>query len=107
MTEITQNPHKIPITEEMIPIVVQGDEVKMVRITVDGRPASCFLSERVWGSTKVVIVFDQEHPRWGEYFMTKYFMFDEPGKMHWGHDGDYMEIEATLLTIDGPDETSL
>ena len=105
--KLAQNQHKIAITEEMIPIAVGDDEVKMVRITVDGRPASCFLSERVWGSTKVVIVFDQEHPRWGEYFTTKYFWFDEPGKMHWGHDGDHMKIEATLLTIDGPDEASL
>ena len=51
------------------------------------------------------LFFDLE--RWGDYFTTKYFMFNEPGKMHWGHMGEFMEIEATLLTVDGPDETSL
>ena len=28
-------------------------------------------------------------------------------KMHWVHEGEFMEIEATLMTVDGPDETSL
>jgi hypothetical protein len=105
--KITRNPHKIAITEEMIPIVVGNDEIRMVRVTVDGCSASCFLHDRVWYTTKVVIVFDQEHQRWGDYFTTKYFMFKEPGKMHWGHEGEFMEIEATLMTVDGPGETSL
>ena len=59
--KITRNPHKIAITEEMIPIVVGNDEIRMVRVTVDGCSASCFLHDRVWYTTKVVIVFDQEH----------------------------------------------
>lgn len=105
--EITRNPHKIAITEEMVPIVVGNDEIRMVRVTVDGSPASCFLHDRVWYSTKVVIIFDHEHERWGGSFTTKYFAFSEPGKMHWGHRGEFMEIEATLLTVGRPDEASL
>jgi hypothetical protein len=47
-----------------------------------------------------VILFDEDHPRWGEYFTTKYFMFDEPGKMHWGHQGEHMVIEiATSASV--------
>ena len=79
----------------MIPIVVGNDERRAVRVTVDGYPAECFLHDRVFYSTKVVILFDEDHPRWGECFTTKYFMFDEPGKMHWGHQGEHMVIEET------------
>ena len=52
--KITRNPHKIAITEEMIPIVVGNEEIRMVRVTVDGCLASCFLHDRVWYTTKVV-----------------------------------------------------
>ena len=99
--KITRNPHKIAITEEMLPVVVGNDDVRMVRVTVDGHQAACFLHDRVWYTTKVVILFDEGHPRWGEYFTTKYFTFKQPGRMHWGHRGESMEIEATLLTVEG------
>ena len=85
---------KIAITEEMIPVVVGNEECTTVRVEVDGKPASCFLHDRVWYSTKVVIIFDEEHDRWGECFTTKYFVFNEPGKMHWGHNGECMKIDA-------------
>ena len=32
------------------------------------------------------------HPRWGDYFSTKYFQFEEPGKMQWGKYGEHMRI---------------
>ena len=89
----TRNPKTTAITEEMIPVVVGNDEIRTARVIVDGLPAECFLHDRVFYSTKVVILFDEDHPRWGEYFTTKYFMFDEPGKMHWGHQGEHMAIE--------------
>ncbi|MBN55391.1 MAG: hypothetical protein CMA79_03025, partial [Euryarchaeota archaeon] len=63
--KITQNPKTTAITEEMIPIVVGNDERRAVRVTVDGHPAECFLHDRVFYSTKVVIIFDEDHPRWG------------------------------------------
>ena len=99
--KITRNPHKIAITEEMIPIVVGNDEIRMVRVTVDGCLASCFLHDRVCYSTKLVILFDKPHPRWGENFTTKYFLFDCPGKMVWGHNGECMDIDAVLMIVGG------
>ena len=96
--KITQKPKTIAITEEMIPIVVGNDELKMIRVTVDDYPASCFLHDRVFNSTKVIILFDESHPRWGKCFMTKYFVFNRPGKMDWGYNGEYMGIEALLMT---------
>ena len=92
--KITQNPKTIAITEEMIPVVVGNDEWGMIRVMVDGNLASCFLHDRVFYTMKVVILFDEPHPRWKECFTTKYFIFKEPGKMYWGHRGEHMYIEA-------------
>ena len=92
----TRNSKTTAITEEMIPIVVGNDEIRTIRVEVDGHSAACFLHDRVWYSTKVVILFDEEHPRWGEYFTTKYFMFNDPGMMNWGHNGECMKIDAIL-----------
>ena len=78
----------------MIPVVVGNDEIRTVRVTVDGHSAECFLHDRVFYTTKVVILFEEEHPKWGGYFTTKYFMFNEPGKMHWGHGGEHMVMEV-------------
>lgn len=80
------------ITEQMIPIVSGDEEYKTIRIVVDGNPARCFLQDRGWNSTKIVILFDNNHPLWGDYFTTKYFDFVEPGKMRWGHEGDSIKI---------------
>ena len=95
----TEKLHKIRITEEMIPKTTDGDGRTMVRVVVDERQASCFLDDQRFSpSPKIVIVFDKLHPRWGEYFTTKYFRFEEPGKMQWGHQGENMSIDALLMT---------
>ena len=94
--KITQNPKTIAITEEMIPVVVDNDQLSVLRVIVDGNPASCFLHDRVFYSTKVVILFDEPHPKWDERFTTKYFRFERPGTLDWGHNEEYMNIDAVL-----------
>ena len=91
---ITRNPKTTAITEEMIPVVVGNDEIRTVSVIVDGHSAECFLHDTLFYTTKVVILFDEDHPQWGEYFTTKYFMFNEPGKMHWGHGDEYMVMKV-------------
>ena len=83
---------RILITEEMIPILSGNDNPEMIRIIVDEHPARCFLQDRRWNSTKIVILFDKPHPLWGDYFTTKYFDFIEPGSMRWGHNEEKMKI---------------
>ena len=87
---------KVPCTEAMIPVVDAGNEPESIQVLVDDRPARCFISSPKWpehtGSEKIVILFDEKHPRWGDYFATKYFQFEEPGKMQSGHFGDHMRI---------------
>jgi len=50
-----------------------------------------FISEN-YGSDKIVILFNELHPHWGEFFTTKYFFFETPREMSWGHNGEVMKI---------------
>ena len=97
--KITQHPHAIPLNENMIPIIVGNQDLKMIRVIADGYKGSCYLLDRGWNSTKIVIVFDQPHPVWGESLITKHFLFVKPGKMYWGHEGKSMVISAILETV--------
>ena len=92
-TEKNTDNEKILITEEMIPIVYDNGEPKTIRIVVDGHTARCFLLDRGWNSTKIVILFDKPHPVWDMSFTTKYFDFIKPGELRWGHDEKLMKLE--------------
>ena len=88
---------KVPCTEAMIPVVDAGNEPESIRVLVDNCPARCFISNPFvssWstGSEKIVILFDEKHPSWGDCFETKYFQFEEPGRMTWGHNGEHIRI---------------
>ena len=88
---------KVPCTEAMIPVVDAGNEPESIQVLVDDRPARCFISNPFvssWstGSEKIVIIFDEKHPRHGKTFVTKNFQFEEPGRMTWGHNGEHIRI---------------
>lgn len=97
--EITQNPHEIPLNEDMIPIVAGDDDLKMIRVIADGQSGSCFLQDRGWNSTRIVFVFDHLHPKWGKIFVTKHFQFERPGTMYWGHEGNSIKVSTILETV--------
>ena len=44
--KITQNPHEIPLNEDMIPIITGDQDLKMIRVIADGYLGSCFLQDR-------------------------------------------------------------
>ena len=91
MTKITQK----LLTEEMIPIAhinkIKNSALDKLNITIDGYNAQCFIAERL-GSDKIVILFEKEHPKYGDCFTTKYFQFKKPGEMIWGHEQKIMKI---------------
>ena len=70
-----------------------------IRVIVDGHPGSCFLEDRGWNSTRIVIVFDQPHPMWGESSVTKHFLFEAPGRMYWGMRAIFIKISTILETV--------
>ena len=72
------------LTEEKIPIApMNNEEYDKLKVLVDGYKAECFIVER-WGSNKIVIIFNNSHFNFGEFFTTKYFKFEKPGEMMWG-----------------------
>ena len=83
-----------PVKEEEIPILVEfeeGHEKNGIRVVADGRKATCFVASPEWRSQKIVILYDdEEDPMMA--FTTKYYLFNEPGKMSWGHQGEVMEM---------------
>ena len=88
MEKITQN----VLTEEMLPIArINGEGFEKMKVSVDGYSAEIFIAER-YGSDKIIILFNDIHPKWEEIFTTKYFIFESPGEMRWGHEGEIMKI---------------
>jgi hypothetical protein len=88
MEKITQN----VLTEEMLPIArINEENFEKMKVSVNGYSAEIFIAER-YGSDKIIILFDDIYPRWGEVFTTKHFIFESPGEMSWGHEGEIMKI---------------
>jgi len=88
MEKITQN----VLTEEMLPIArINEENFEKMKVSVNGYSAEIFIAER-YGSDKIIILFNDIHPRWGEVFTTKHFIFESPGEMSWGHEGEKMKI---------------
>lgn len=79
-----------------IPVIgVDDDELKL-SVLVDGKPAKIFIGRRGFASDKIVIDFDEPHPRFGTSFETKYFYMDEPGLLCWGFDGRAFRLEHLI-----------
>ena len=83
----------IPLTEDMIPLSSEGasSNGEMIRIIADGLPAQCYIDDSR-PSSRIELLFDEEHDRFHDYFSTKYFLFEEPGVMKWGHGEEPMQI---------------
>jgi len=83
---------KIKIKEKMIPLIkINETKHEKLNVVVDGYEAEIFIQER-FGSDKIVIIYKKTHPRFGEFFTTKYFLFTEPGIMSWGNNNEKMKI---------------
>ena len=87
-----------PILESDIPTIKPGEDFLKgaLKSYVDNQPALIAVIIRDFGSDKIAIEFEKENPEWPEGFTAKYFFFkdDEPGVLHWGHDGRSMKIDA-------------
>lgn len=80
---------------EDIPYVPGDQEVTAATglpIAADSYAGRIFVLGRGFASDKVVIEFAVDHPTWGRTFATKYFWMDEPGVLHWGHDGQVISL---------------
>jgi hypothetical protein len=74
---------------------VEYGDWEWIRVLVDNKPARCCTAQPGWGD-KIIIEWDEPNPIWPEQFQTKYFRFDVPGKMAWGHHGEVMDMLEIL-----------
>ena len=67
----------------------------MTDVLIDGVPARAGIGFFGTWSQRIALVFEDEHPKYGKEWGTKYYMFDEnePGKVCWGHNGESFRIE--------------
>lgn len=69
--------------------------LQLHKVLIDGKPGLAGIGSLGAYSERILLVFDEPHPEFGEEFMTKYFQIDpqEPGILHWGHDNRTFNIE--------------
>jgi len=71
---------------------------KLFKVLIDGKPGLAGIGSLSGYSERILLVFDEPHPEFGEEFMTKYFMFDnnEPGLLLWGHQNRSFKIDLII-----------
>ena len=63
---------------------------------VDGIRALASIGGHGGYSDRSVITFEQDHPELGREFATKYYRFEVPGVVTWGHNGQSFTIEKII-----------
>jgi len=68
------------------------------KVLIDGKPGLAGIGSLGAFSERILLVFDEPHPEFGEEFMTKYFKINpqEPGLLHWGHEKRTFNIEILI-----------
>ena len=93
----------MPVDLDMIPKISQSISKKValkkaLQVYADGAKAKTFISvpQNDWsGDAKIVIVWEEPHKIYKQFFTTKYFNMSSSGKLIWGHD-----LETILLQKD-------
>jgi hypothetical protein len=67
-------------------------------VLVDGTRAKAGVGSFGTYSTRIVLLFDPPHSKWGNEFTTKDFNIDKdnPGVLKWGHNGESCNIEKIV-----------
>ena len=71
------------------------EPLKLHKVLIDGKPGLAGIGSLGAYSERVLLVFDEPHPKFGEEFMTKHFRIEpnEPGLLHWGHQNRTFNIQ--------------
>ncbi len=77
-------PKTVNFEEQMHPVLVDG---------IIGKACTGTLGTY---SDRISIQLEEEHPELGTHFTTKYFIFEEPGKVMWGHDKKTFDIQMII-----------
>lgn len=91
----------IPVDLEMIPKICQSISKKIalkkaLQVYADGAKAKTFISvpKNNWsGDAKIVIVWEEPHKIFKQFFTTKYFNMNSSGKLIWGDDSETILLQ--------------
>ena len=78
--------NKPEINESDFPIDSEQEQFEPLQLTVDGHPAKGLITDRVGWSTRIVLLFEQPHPKFGKEFMTKKFFIEPAGYLNYGYE---------------------
>ena len=78
--------NKPEINESDFPIDLGQEQFEPLQLTVDGHPAKGLITDRVGWSTRIVLLFEQPHPKFGKEFMTKKFFIEPAGYLNYGYE---------------------
>ena len=86
----------MPVDLDMIPKISQSISKKValkkaLQVYTDGAKAKTFVSvpQNDWsGDAKIVIVWEEPHKIYKQFFTTKYYKMNSSGKLIWGHDSE-------------------
>ena len=78
--------NKPEINESDFPIDSGQEQFEPLQLTVDGHPAKGLITDRVGWSTRIVLLFEQPHQKFGKEFMTKKFFIEPAGYLNYGYE---------------------
>ena len=73
------------IIESDFPTDTGQEDFEPLLLTVDGHPAKGLITDSIGWSTRIVLLFEQPHPKFGKEFMTKKFLIEPAGYLIYGH----------------------
>ena len=86
MSQTDDTNNEPEIKESDFPIDSGQDQFEPLQLTVDGYPAKGLITDSIGWSTRIVLLFEQPHPKFGKEFMTKKFLIEPAGYLTYGYD---------------------
>ena len=68
------------------------DHDPLIPVWVDGIKGKAGIGSFGAFSERLRIILEENHPELGQEFQTKYFLFEQPGQVSWGHHGQKFQI---------------
>ena len=81
------------ISESDFPIDSGQEEFEPLQLTVDGHLAKGLITDKIGWSTRIVLLFEPPHPKFGKEFMTKKFLIEPAGYLIYGSDQKPLRLE--------------
>ena len=93
MSQIDDTNTQPEIIESDFPLDSGQEQFEPLLLTVDGYSAKGLITDSVGWSTRIVLLFDQPHPKFGREFMTKRFFIEPAGYLNYGFEQNPLRLK--------------